>query len=316
MSPSSSSIKRRVVVLGKNALAIEGLRTVLGAGDDVVLALVDPSDDDNDGWQPSFRRFATSERVPMAPIADINDPILVAEIAALRPDFLLSFQAAQLLKAPLLATPAMGALNLHFGPLPRYRGVAPIAWAIINGEAATGVSLHHIHVGVDDGPVISARRVFISPQDTGRAVYDKCTEAGIALFRESWPRIRRRTPPGIPQSQGEVLYYNRYSIDFAQRSVAWRGDCESIANWVRAFIFPPFQYPTITLRALPLEIGSVRWDRQSHRGRPGEILAVVNESIIVAAPGGRVTLGLHDARAARSASHMARLGIVAGAVLS
>ena len=236
-------IRRRIVVLGKNALAVEGLRTILAAGDAVVLALADPSDDGEDGWQPSFRRFADSTGVPVRAVADINDPAFVAEIAALRPDFLLSFQAAQLLKAPLLETPIMGALNLHFGPLPRYRGVAPIAWAIINGEAATGVTLHHINVGVDNGPIISSKAVPIRPEDTGRTVYDRCSEAGIELFRESWPHVRLETPAGRPQSREDALYYNRYSIDFSQRSVSWRGDCESIANWMRAFIFPPFQFP-------------------------------------------------------------------------
>ena len=309
-------IRRRIVVLGKNALAVEGLRTILAAGDAVVLALADPSDDGEDGWQPSFRRFADSTGVPVRAVADINDPSFVAEIAALRPDFLLSFQAAQLLKAPLLETPTMGALNLHFGPLPRYRGVAPIAWAIINGEAETGVTLHHIKVGVDNGPIISSRAVPIRPEDTGRTVYDGCSEAGIELFRESWPHVRLQTPAGQPQSPEEVLYYNRYSIDFSQRSVSWRGDCESIANWIRAFIFPPFQFPALTLGDTPFEIAAVFWDRLSHRGRPGEVLALSADGVTVAAPGGRVTLRLREAGADLEPSGFASVGIAVGAVFS
>ncbi len=307
-------IRRRIVVLGKNALAVECLRTILSAGDDVVLALADPSDDGEDGWQPSFRRFAATTSVPVRAVANINDPEFVAEIAALRPDFLLSFQAAQLLKAPLLETPAMSALNLHFGPLPRYRGVAPIAWALINGEAATGVTLHHIRVGVDDGPVISSKSVPIHPEDTGRTVYDRCAQSGIELFRETWPQVRRETPAGVPQPQSEALYYNRYSIDFSQRSVSWQRDCEAIANWIRAFIFPPFQFPVINVGRSQLEVSSVRWDRLPHRGRPGEILATSEDSMIVAAPGGRLKLRLRDADV--DPSRLARLGVSVGAVLS
>ena len=309
-------IRRRTVVLGKNALAVEGLRTILAAGDAVVLALADPSDDGEDGWQPSFRRFAGATGVPVRAVADINDPAFVAEIAALRPDFLLSFQAAQLLKAPLLETPIMGALNLHFGPLPRYRGVAPIAWAIINGEAATGVTLHHINVGVDNGPIVSSKAVPIRPEDTGRTVYDGCSEAGIELFRESWPHVRLETPAGRPQSRVDALYYNRYSIDFSQRSVSWRGDCESIANWMRAFIFPPFQFPALTLGDIPFEITSVRWDRRPHRGRPGEVLALSADGVAVAAPGGRITLCLREAGADLEPSRFASMGIGVGAVFS
>jgi methionyl-tRNA formyltransferase len=309
-------IRRRVVVIGKNALAVECLRTVLAAGDDVVLALPDPSDDGEDGWQPSFRRFAASAGVPVRATTDINDPDLVAEIASTRPDFLLSFQAGQLMKAALIETPSMGALNLHFGPLPRYRGVAPIAWALINGEAATGVTLHHIRVGVDNGPIISSKSVPIHPEDSGRTVYDRCSEAGIELFGESWPTVRREVPPGALQLERDALYYNRHSIDFARRRVGWEGDCEAIANWVRAFIFPPFQFPVVNLGRSQLEIGSVRWDRRAHRGQPGEILALSDDGITVAAPGGRLTLQLRHADAELDPSQFAPLGIAVGAVLS
>ncbi len=309
-------IRRRIVVLGKNALAVECMRTILAAGDEVVLAVPDPSDNGEDGWQPSFRRFASAGGVPVRVPIDINEPAFVAEVAEIRPDFLLSFQAAQLLKAALLETPAMAALNLHFGPLPRYRGVAPIAWALINGEAATGVTLHHIKVGVDNGPIISSKSVPIHPEDTGRTVYDRCAEAGIALFRESWPRVRRETPSGVPQPQSEMLYYNRYSIDFSHRSVSWQADCESIANWIRAFIFPPFQFPVINVGRSQLEISSVRWDRLPHRGRPGEILAIDNEGILVAAPGGRITLRIRHAGSEVDSSHFERLELAVGTVLS
>lgn len=308
-------IRRRIVVVGKNALAVECLRTILAAGDDVVLALPDPSDDGEDGWQPSFRRFAATAGVPLRVAIDINDPDFVAEIAETRPDFILSFQAAQLMKAALIAVPAIAALNLHFGPLPRYRGVAPIAWALINGEAATGVTLHHIEVGIDSGPIISSNSVPIRAEDTGRTMYDRCSEAGVELFRQSWPGVRRETPPGTPQAESEALYYNRHSIDFSRRTVAWQGDAEAIANWVRAFIFPPFQFPVVNLGSFQLEISSVRWDRLPHRGRPGEILAVADDAITVAAPGGRLRLRpRHDGADVRP-SQFARLGIAVGAVL-
>jgi methionyl-tRNA formyltransferase len=309
-------IRRRVVVLGKNTLAVECLRTILAAGDDVVMALPDPADDGDDGWQPSFRRFAASVGAPVRVITDINDPGFIAELAETRPDFLLSFQAAQLMKAALLATPAMGALNLHLGPLPRYRGVAPIAWAVINGETVTGVTLHRIEVGIDSGPVIASKRVPIREEDTGRTTYDKCSEAGVELFRESWPMVRRETPQGVPQAEDEALYYNRHSIDFSQRTVAWQGDAEAIANWVRAFIFPPFQFPVVNLGSLQFEIASVRWDRLPHRGRPGEILAFSDDGITVAAPGGRLTVRPRHDGAELQSSQFPRLGIAVGEVLS
>jgi UDP-4-amino-4-deoxy-L-arabinose formyltransferase/UDP-glucuronic acid dehydrogenase (UDP-4-keto-hexauronic acid decarboxylating) len=220
------------------------------------------------------------------------------------------------MKAALIAVPAMATLNLHFGALPRYRGVAPIAWALINGETETGVTLHHIKVGVDNGPIISSQSVPILPEDTGRTLYDKCSAAGVELFRRSWPGVRLETPPGAPQSEQEALYYNRHSIDFSRRAVAWEGDCAAIANRARALIFPPFQFPVVNIGPTQVEIDSVRWDRLPHRARPGEILAMSDGSITVAAPGGRLSLRLRHHGTDADPSQLADLGLVVGAVLS
>ena len=282
---------RRVVVIGKNRLAVECLDVVISAGDEVILAVADAGDDGIDGWQPSFRGAVDRRGLPLAAPADVNDPTFVERVDAEEPDFVLSFQAAQILRRPLIATGRVATLNLHFGPLPRYRGVAPIAWAVINGEAATGVTIHRINPGIDSGEIVRSAQVPIDDVDTGRSVYDKCTEAGIGLFREAWPEIRTGTFASRAQDSGEALYYNRHSIDFSRRRASWQADARSIANWMRAFIFPPFQYPLIALGGTEHEVAGVSWDRGPHRGRPGEILAVDGASIVVGAPGGRLTLG-------------------------
>lgn len=282
---------RRVVVIGKNRLAVECLDVVIEAGDEVALAVADAGDDGTDGWQPSFRGAAERHGLPLAAPADVNDPAFVARIDAEEPDFVLSFQAAQILRRPLIATGRVATLNLHFGPLPRYRGVAPIAWAVINGEAATGVTIHRINPGIDSGEIVRSAAVPIDDADTGRTVYDKCTGAGIALFREAWPELRTGAIESHPQDPGAALYYNRHSIDFSRRRVSWHADARSIADWMRAFIFPPFQFPLIAVDGTEHEVAGVTWDRAPHRGRPGEILEVDGTRIVVGAPGGRLTLG-------------------------
>ena len=283
--------QRSVAIIGKNRLAVACMETVLEAGDRVIVAVADANDDGRDGWQPSFR--AAAERLGIDTVAppDVNDPGFVARVDSLSPDFLLSFQAPQILKPPLIATGRVAALNLHYGPLPRYRGVAPIAWAIINGEAATGVTIHHISPGIDDGDIVVSAAVPIGATDTGREVYDRCTEAGIALFASSWRRLRTGSIAARPQAADEALYYNRHSIDFGRRSVAWHQDAERLANWVRAMIFPPFQYPCLSLAGQSYDIGGITWDRGSHARPPGRILAVEGSAVIVAAPGGRLTVG-------------------------
>ena len=284
-------MRRRVAVIGRTQLAVAALEVLIAAGDEITVVVVDHDDDGIDGWQPSLRGAAQRLGLPILDPANVNDPSVVDRLAALEFDHLLSFQAGPILRAPLIGTARIAALNLHYGPLPRYRGVAPIAWAIINGEAATGVTLHHIDPGVDSGPLVRGARVPIEATDTGRTLYDRCVAAGAALFAASWPEIRVLDEvPGTPQDIDDALYYNRWALDFSRRRVRWDDDCARIANRMRAFIFPPFQYPEIAIGERRWDVGAIDWDRLPHRGRPGEVIAIEDGCPVVGAAGGRITL--------------------------
>ena len=308
--------KRRVVVLGKNRLAVECLRALVDAGDEVILAVADPSDDGRDGWQPSFRAAAEHVGVRVVSPPRLNEDTFVDSVEREQPDFLLSFQAGQLLRNRLLATARVAALNLHFGPLPRYRGVAPIAWALINGESTTGVTIHHISAGIDSGDVVASASVPIDREETGRTLYDKCTDAGVLLFRSAWPRIRMGEVAAEPQAEEEALYYNRYSIDFSRRRIRWNADVAVIANRARAFIFPPFQFPTIGVGDTEFEVTALEWDRRPHAARPGQVLEVQGDSVVVAAPGGRLRIGplrIGDSQVA--GGQLTEAGLVEGSII-
>jgi len=170
--------------MGKNRLAVECARVVVAAGDRIVLAVLDPGDEGEEGWQPSFRRVAEAADFPTFAPSAVNSSTAVARLAAVRPELTFSFQYAQILRPPVIALAEVATLNLHYGPLPRYRGVAPIAWALINGESATGVTLHHVDPGVDSGGSVCAASVPSARDDTGRSLYDKCTDATICPFTE------------------------------------------------------------------------------------------------------------------------------------
>ena len=286
-------MSRRVALIGRTRLAVACLDVVIAAGDDVVAVIPDAKDEGTDGWQPSLRRVATELGLPILDHGNVNDPEFVGRVDELAPDFLLSFQAAPILRAPLIDTARVAALNLHYGPLPRYRGVSPIAWALLNGETSHGVTLHVIEPGIDSGPIVRGREVPIEAHDNGRTLYDRCVDAGIALLADTWPAVRALTTlDAEPQDETRALYYNRYAMDFSDRAVQWAHDCQTIANRIRAFIFPPFQYPEVTLRGGgTYSIRAVSWDRLPHRGRPGEILDGRADGIVVGAPGGRITLG-------------------------
>ncbi len=307
---------RRVVLLGKNALAVGCLAVLREQGADVILVVADPSDDGVDDWQPSLARAARAAGIPVEQPRRINDPEVVAAIAARRPEILLSCQYAQILGAAVREVASHATLNLHFGPLPRYRGVAPIYWAIHNGEAETGVTLHHVDAGIDSGDVIAVKTVPIGPADTARDLYDRSTTAGIELLREAWPSIRDGDLPRYPQDPAQSLYYNRHSVDYDKRRLAWDADVDAIANRARALIFPPFQYPEVCVSGQLLEVGAVASDRVDHQGRPGQILAVDDAGMVIAAPGGRIRLAdLRSEGRPLDAAALERLDAMPGVIL-
>lgn len=307
---------RRVVVVGKNRAAVAALGAIRAAGDEVACVVVDPGDTGEDGWQPSLRRAAAASGERIEAPSSLNDPAFVETLRALEPDLLVSVQAAQIMRRAVLETPRLGAVNLHFGPLPRYRGVAPIAWAIINGEAETAVTLHLMDPGIDSGPVLASAPVAIGRDETARSLYDRCTQAAVDLFSAEWARIRAGGLDGRPQ-EGVGLYYNRHAIDFSQRAIGWHRDASDVANWIRAFIFPPMQLPHVTVGGSRLEVGAVTWDREAHAGRPGEVLEVADSLVVVAAPGGRVTLcELWLDGAQLTGSMLTGVGLEPGIVLS
>jgi methionyl-tRNA formyltransferase len=308
---------RRVVLLGKNALAVGCLDVLRAAGAEVVLVVADPSDQGVDDWQPSLARAAQSAGIQVDRPLRINAAETIDRIAALEPEVLLSCQYAQLLGAGIRGVASAATLNLHFGPLPKYRGVAPIYWAIHNGESETGVTLHHVDAGIDSGDIVATRRVPIQAGDTARDLYLRSTEAGIELLREAWPLVSAGQADRRPQDPAGSLYYNRHSVDYDRRRLAWHDDCAAIANRARALIFPPLQYPEICVGDEVLEVGAVSWDRIDHPGRPGQVLAVDDTGILVAAPGGRVRLSdLHNAGRPLDGAALTRLEATPGVILA
>jgi len=212
----------RVLLAGNNeaaCLVLDLLLEALPPGD--VLAVVPPGGVHH-AWQPSLERHAVAHGVPVLGPVDVNDDETLAAVAGHRAELLLSVYYTQLFGERLLAALEGPALNFHPSLLPRHRGVAPLIWAIAEGDAMTGVTAHHIDAGVDTGRVVAQRKLPIHPDDTGHTLHRKAARlvAGTAaeLLRD-W-LAGRGIPEGSAQS-GRATYHsirdpqlNR--IDFSQ----------------------------------------------------------------------------------------------------
>jgi methionyl-tRNA formyltransferase len=300
------------ILCGKNDAAVECLEFLVGRGDEV-WALGNAGDDGTDGWQRSLRSAAgrLGGRFDQPP--RINDPDVVDRLRAFGAHALVSIQYEQILRRNLFQSIGCPCLNLHFALLPRHRGMAPIAWAVLAGDSEAGVTLHHMVEDIDAGDVIARRAVAIEPEDTARDVYEKVSRATVALFRESYPFPTELLASRLPQDPAEASYHRAGELDFSKRQIDWNRPAAELHRWVRAMIFPPFQYPEATVNGRRLAVARVG-------GSLGEA-AVAAPGVVVARSAGGIDVATADRRirilamvdpgdpGASAATVMARIGV-------
>jgi methionyl-tRNA formyltransferase len=278
-----------VILCGKNDSAVEALEHLLARGDEV-LVLGIHGDRGVDGWQRSLLGAARARGVACEQPAKVNEPATIARLAAWKPDVLVSIQYDQILKEPFFRGIGCACLNLHFALLPRNRGVAPIAWAILEGDADTGATLHHMLVDIDAGDVIAQRAVAITDTDTGRVLYDKVSRAAVELFRAAHPFEPALLARRLPQAPERATYHKNGDFDFARRDVDWSMDARRLQRWIRALIFPPFQFPLLELAGRRLAITAVAGEVRASTATPGSVLAASKSALEIAARGGSVRI--------------------------
>ena len=153
------------------------MNVLLAHGVDVALVVTHRDNPKETIWFESVQKLAELHGIPTITPDNPNAPEVVEQIRALQPDFYFSFYYREMLKAPLLAIPKRGALNMHGSLLPKYRGRVPVNWAIIRGETETGATLHYMTEKPDNGDIVAQQAVPILPDDTAHEVFQKVTVA-------------------------------------------------------------------------------------------------------------------------------------------
>jgi methionyl-tRNA formyltransferase len=225
------------VVFAYHNVGVRCLRVLLARGLRVPLVVTHRDDPSENIWFGSVSQVAAEQGIPCLTPDDPNAQDIVARIAALRPDFLFSFYYRLLLKAPLLAIPRQGALNMHGSLLPRYRGRVPVNWAIIHGETETGATLHYMTERPDNGDIVAQTAVPVLPDDTAGEVFDKVTVAAELTLYQSLPGLIAGTAPRRRQDLSKGAYFGGRKPEDGR--LAWSQDATRIHNLVRA-VAPPY----------------------------------------------------------------------------
>jgi methionyl-tRNA formyltransferase len=206
----------------------------------------------------SFEPLASEHNIPLVYVTGkMSDPVYLETLRQWQPDFGLVVGWYYMVPRSIRQLFPRGVAGIHASLLPKYRGGAPLVWAIINGETQTGVSLFYFDDGVDTGDIIGQRSVAIAPADTIKTVLRKATLASVELVRELVPAIRRGTAPRIPQD-------HTAATSFPQRCpedglIDWNKDPQQIRNFIRAQTRPyPGAYTYINGKKVTI------WDADIH----------------------------------------------------
>ena len=227
----------RAVVFAYHDVGVRCLEVLLSAGVEVPLVVTTRDDPNETQWFASAAALAAEYGLPVATPAEVNTPELERTVTELRPDFVFSFYFRSMIGAPLLNAGRLGALNIHGSMLPRYRGRAPVNWAILNGERETGATLHYMTARADAGDIVDQLAVPILENDAAREVFGKVTVAAEIILARSLPRLIDGTAPRVPQKLEAGQYFGRRRPEDGK--IDWARGAREIHNLVRA-VAPPF----------------------------------------------------------------------------
>jgi methionyl-tRNA formyltransferase len=222
---------------------------------EIPLIVTVADDPDENRWYASVAATAAEYGLEAIAPATAALPALEARVRALEPDFLFSFYYRSLLPAGLLASARRGALNMHGSLLPKYRGRAPVNWAILKGESETGATLHHMVQTADAGDIVDQLAVPILVDDDAREVFAKVTVAAETILVRSLPQLIAGTAARRPQRILPGQYFGRRTPEDGR--IDWSRPAREIHDLVRA-VAPPFP-------GAFAEVGGERWD--IHRTR-------------------------------------------------
>ncbi|MGP8202068.1 MAG: methionyl-tRNA formyltransferase [Limisphaerales bacterium] len=275
----------RIVFMGTSELACASLKALLASPEFEMSGVVTQPDRPkgrNLKLQPSpVKTIAIGAGLPVFQPASARQPDFLAELAALRPDMLVVAAYGQILPQSMLDLPRFGGVNVHASLLPKYRGAAPIQWAILNADAETGVTIMKIAAALDTGDVLSQRSIPILPEDNSATLHDRLSVLGAALLV---PTILDYSRGGItPQPQAEAAASYARKITKEDGRMDWRKPAPTLWNQVRAFIPWPCAFTWLNEGSARRLLKIIRATvEDNHHGPPGEILQADKTGLVVA----------------------------------
>jgi methionyl-tRNA formyltransferase len=271
----------RVVFLGSGSFAIPSLEALLEAGHDVAAVVTQPDREKGRGRAlspPPLKPRAAARGLKILQPRRVREPESVAALKALAPEVQVVVAYGQILPRSVIDVAPRGTINVHASLLPRYRGAAPVQWAIVNGETETGVTTMLIDEGLDTGPLLLAEATPIGAEETADVLESRLAVRGAALLVRTLKELERGAL--APRPQDETRATHAPLIRKEDGRMDWSTSAEALARRVRGF--HPWPGAHTRWQGRGLKVLRARAE-PGRAGPPGMLLAMDRDGLVVAA---------------------------------
>ncbi len=234
----------RVVFMGTPEFAVPTLEALI-AHHEVIAVVTQPDKPKGRGKAmacPPVKETAMAHDIPVYQPVRVREESFVGTLRELQPDVIVVVAFGQILPESILNIPPYGCINVHASLLPRYRGAAPMQWAIINGEEETGITTMYMAKGLDTGDIIDTVVIPIDPKETGETLHDKLSAAGGKLILQTLEELEAGTAKRIPQDDAKSSYAGMLTrelgeIDWTKSAVEIERLIRGLNSWPSAYTY-------------------------------------------------------------------------------
>ena len=266
--------------MGTPDFAVGALRSLWEAGHEIRAVVTQPDKPKGRGkalQMSPVKAFAVENGIEVFQPERVKRPEAVERLASYGADIFVVAAFGQILSREILQLPIYGCVNIHASLLPKYRGSAPIQWAILNGEAVTGVTIMQMDEGIDTGDMLFKKEVPIDLQDTAATLQDKLAEAGAALIVPALDAIEKGMAKATPQPEAGSCYASM--IDKKMGLIDFSGSAEQIQRLIRGLNPWPSAYTSY--KGKTLKIWEAYVPGEETDGSPGSVSRVEKEAVYV-----------------------------------
>lgn len=263
----------RVVFMGTPDFAVGTLQALLASRHEVAAVVTQPDKPKGRGKAMQFtpvKEVAVEANIPVLQPKKVREPEAIEEIRKFQPDVIVVVAFGQIIPKTILDMPKYGCVNVHASLLPKYRGAAPIQWAVIDGEEKSGVTTMQMDEGLDTGDMLLTEEVTLDPEETGGSLFDKLSAVGAQLLLKTLDELEAGSIVPRPQPEESTTAYAAM-LNKKMGEIDWNQSAVKIERLVRGLNPWPSAYTHLSGKTLKIWKASVQAQREPH-GDAGRIV--------------------------------------------